>query len=92
MVRRSGLDVLDYAVLLVEDTALEHVELHAVLIETERVTVDCGTSDADKGWVEELGVEQVLWLYISRSRSRHSTIRRPESVPGSMPRKRYISR
>ncbi len=53
------LDVADDAV-LAKDTPLEHIEHHAVLGKTERVTVHGRAADAGAGRVEELGVDEFL--------------------------------
>src|SRR5690606_4556652 len=45
---------------IAKDTPLEHIEHHAVLSKTERVTVHGRTTDAGARRVEELGVDEFL--------------------------------
>ncbi len=58
------LDVLDDAGLLVEDKALEHVEHHTVLIETEGVSVHRASTDTGECRVEEFGVDEFLCVFL----------------------------
>ena len=85
------LDDLDNACLLVEDTALEHVEHHPVLIETEGVSVHGAAADAGECCIEELGVDEFLCVFLEVSLTALDDLTAGKGT-GSMPRKRYASR